>query len=226
VLKINWNYIKSFLLLALVVFLYGFSNQKNKDIKIHEIFIEFEEGNNFFMNYQMVNKLLIQNEQDITNVAKEILDLNELEIALNSNVMIKKAQVYLTVNGEVRADVVQRKPIARVSTNAFYYIDDEGLFITAKLFIDTDSGMKAYNMLKKGVVNGLSIGYKAVKSCRNFARIRYIQAVELFEISLVNFPSNGKSRVMEVKDAEFMYSLASSLDAAIKTLRQSSGKTK
>ena len=43
--------------------------------------------------------------------------------------MVKNAEVYLTVNGEIRANVKQRKPIARVSTNASYYIDDEGSFM-------------------------------------------------------------------------------------------------
>lgn len=37
------------------------------------------------------------------------------------------------MNGEVRADVVQRKPIARVNTNASYYVDDEGLFMPLSL---------------------------------------------------------------------------------------------
>jgi cell division protein FtsQ len=84
---------------------------------------------NLFITEETVNKLLIQNKADHTSVPKEILDLNELELALKSNPMIKTAQVQLTVDGEVRADVVQRRPIARVSTNASYYIDDEGLFM-------------------------------------------------------------------------------------------------
>jgi cell division protein FtsQ len=73
--------------------------------------------------------LLIQNNQNVTNVPKEILDLNGLENALKSNAMIKTAEVYLAVDGKVRADVIQRKPIARVSTNASYYIDDEGRYM-------------------------------------------------------------------------------------------------
>lgn len=91
--------------------------------------INFIGEDNLYITQESVNKLLIQNKQNVTKVAKEILDLNGLETALNSNPMIKTAQVYLTVNGEVRADVVQRKPIARVNTNASYYIDDEGLFM-------------------------------------------------------------------------------------------------
>ena len=91
--------------------------------------VSFIGEDNLFITHETVNKLLIVNIEDLTKVPKEILDLNGLEIVLNSNPMIKTAQVYLTVNGEVRADVEQCKPIARVSTNASYYIDDEGKFM-------------------------------------------------------------------------------------------------
>jgi cell division protein FtsQ len=126
-LRVNWNYIKALILLVLVSFLFAFSTIRNAERNVTKIDVNFIGEDNLFITQEMVNKLLILNEQDVTNVAKDILDLNELETALNSNSMIKKAQVYLTVNGEVRADVIQRKPIARVSTNTFYYIDDEGL---------------------------------------------------------------------------------------------------
>ena len=101
------------------------STQRN----VTDFKVNFIGEDNLYITQESVNKLLIQNKQNVTKVAKEILDLNGLETALNSNPMIKTAQVYLTVNGEVRADVVQRKPIARVNTNASYYIDDEGLFM-------------------------------------------------------------------------------------------------
>ncbi|MBN4057833.1 hypothetical protein JYT34_00150 [Olleya sp. AH-315-K02] len=128
-MRVNWNYIKALILLGLVSFLFAFSTIRNAERNVTKIDVKFIGEDNLFITHEMVNKLLILNEQDVTNMAKDILDLNELETALNSNSMIKTAQVYLTVNGEVRADVIQRKPIARVSTNAFYYIDDEGLFM-------------------------------------------------------------------------------------------------
>jgi cell division protein FtsQ len=62
-------------------------------------------------------------------VPKETLDLNELEKALKSNPMVKTAEVYVAVNGSLSAKIEQKTPIARVSTNASYYIDDEGLFM-------------------------------------------------------------------------------------------------
>lgn len=126
VLRVNWRYIKGFLLLLFVVTLFAFSTERNGNRKITEVKVNFIGNENLYVTEETVNKLLIQNEQVITNVPKEILDLNGLETALNSNPMIKSAEVYLAVNGDVVADIEQRKPIARVVKSTSFYIDDEG----------------------------------------------------------------------------------------------------
>ncbi|MBT8260297.1 MAG: cell division protein FtsQ/DivIB [Bacteroidia bacterium] len=128
-MRVNWNYIKAISLLALVVFLYAFSSQKSMERNLTGLTVNFIGDENLYITRQTVNKLLIQNEEGVTSVPKDILDLNELESTLNSNPMIKSAEVYVTVNGEVKAEVEQRKPIARVSTNASFYIDDEGYYM-------------------------------------------------------------------------------------------------
>jgi len=111
------------------VFLYAFSSQRNNARKLSDLTVKFIGNDNLYITQETVNKLLIQNKESITSVPKEILDLNELESVLNSNSMIKSAEVYVTVNGEVKAEVEQRKPIARVNTNVSYYIDDQGLYM-------------------------------------------------------------------------------------------------
>ena len=127
--RVNWNYIKGILLLVLMCFVFAFSTNRNNQRSVLDVKVNFLGDDNLFITQESVNKLLIVKKEDLTKVPKEILDLNGLETALISNPMIKTAQVYLTVNGEVRADVKQRNPIARVSTNASYYIDDEGKFM-------------------------------------------------------------------------------------------------
>ena len=116
-------------LLGLVVFLFAFSSSRNAVRKVSVPNIHFEGDDNLFITHETVSKLLIQNQQGIKNMPKETLDLNQLESALNSNPMIKSAEVYMNINGALLAEIEQKKPIARVSTNASYYIDDEGSFM-------------------------------------------------------------------------------------------------
>lgn len=128
-LRVNYNYIKVFILLVLVVFLYAFSSVRNSSRKVSALEINFIGDDNLFITHETVSKLLIQNQQSVTNKPKEIIDLNGLEKALTSNPMIKEAQVFIDVDGIITAEVEQKKPIARVSTNASYYIDDMGSYM-------------------------------------------------------------------------------------------------
>ena len=128
-MRINYNYIKFIGLLLLVGGLFAFSNQRNNARKVEKSNIKFLGENKLFITDATVSKLLIQNQRPVTEQPKDIIDLNELEIALNSNPMIKRAEVFMSVNGELSAEIEQKRPIARVNTNASYYIDDEGSFM-------------------------------------------------------------------------------------------------
>lgn len=126
-LKINWIYIKGIVLLGLLVFLYGFSYQKNNVKKVKDILIEFEEGNNMFMSHEIVNKLLIQNNLTVKNQPKSVIDLHQLEANVLSHSMVEDATIFLTVDGLLKAKIKQRTPIARVLSNTkSYYIDKQG----------------------------------------------------------------------------------------------------
>ena len=128
-LRINYNYIKILVLLLIVGGLFAFSNHRNSNRKVVKPSIKFIGEDKLFITEANVSKLLIQNQQPLSEQPKEIIDLNELEIALNSNPMIKEAEVFMSVNGELSAEIEQKRPIARVNTNASYYIDDEGSFM-------------------------------------------------------------------------------------------------
>jgi cell division protein FtsQ len=128
-LRVNYNYIKIIALIAVVVFFYAFTNARNNARKITNLNIKFIGENNLFIAHNNVSKLLIQNNEAVTNIPKEALALNRLESALNLNPMIKQAQVYVDVKGTLTAEVEQKKPIARVHTNASYYIDDVGKYM-------------------------------------------------------------------------------------------------
>jgi cell division protein FtsQ len=129
VLRINYNYIKVIGLVLVVGGLFAFSKQRNDARKVVKSNVKFVGDNKLFITDTTVSKLLIQNQRPLTEQPKEIIDLNKLEFSLNSNLIIKKAEVFMSVNGELSAEVEQKRPIARVNTNASYYIDDEGSFM-------------------------------------------------------------------------------------------------
>ncbi|WP_434037610.1 cell division protein FtsQ/DivIB [Formosa sp. 4Alg 33] len=128
-IKIHWGYVKLGVLTALVMFLFAFASKRNGDRKISEPQIHFLGDNNLYITEENVSNLLIQNEKGLSEMTKETLDLNSLEFALNSNPLIKSAQVYLDVNGLLTADVEQKMPIARVQDQTSYYVDDKGGFM-------------------------------------------------------------------------------------------------
>ena len=128
-MRINWNLIKGVLLLGLVVFLYAFSSHKNNSRLVTNVAVQFTGNENVYITTEMVNKLLIQNQDQLYNLPKDNLDLKEMEFLLESNDMIKSAQVYLTVNGEVRTKIEQKQPIARVRSKTTFYIDEDGMWM-------------------------------------------------------------------------------------------------
>ena len=126
-MRINMNYIKTMALLLVVMALYAFSNHRSQQKIIDGLNIEFVGNQNLYVTQTMVNKLLIQNYGSLTNVSKEKLDLNTIEKVIEANEMVKSAQVYLTVDGKLTSEIVQRRPIGRIEgKNTRFYLDDEG----------------------------------------------------------------------------------------------------
>jgi HK97 family phage prohead protease len=77
----------------------------------------------------------------------------------------------------------------------------EGLVVKGELVLESPVAAKAYALLKRGVLKGLSIGYDSVKS-RMVDNVRRLSELKLFEISLVTFPMNESALVSGVKSEE------------------------
>ncbi|WP_293296441.1 cell division protein FtsQ/DivIB [Allomuricauda sp.] len=125
-MRINWDYIKLTFLSVAVVALYGFAGHRNQQKKVENVTVKFVGESNLYLTEDAVNKLLIQNYGPLKNTPKEQLVLNTIEEILLSNDMVKNAQVYLTVNGELVSKIVQRKPIGRIEGVSKFYLDDQG----------------------------------------------------------------------------------------------------
>jgi uncharacterized protein len=84
--------------------------------------------------------------------------------------------------------------------------DDHGLVVKGRLALKTQAGAEAYELLKMGALDGLSIGFRVNPSevsydKRNNKRI--IKEVDLMEVSLVTFPMNPQATVRSVKGEQY-----------------------
>lgn len=84
--------------------------------------------------------------------------------------------------------------------------DDHGLYVKGKILPKISKGAEVLEMIREKVVDGLSIGFRTVKSLwEEGTDHRQILEVDLWEISVVTFPANARARVDAVKsvrDAE------------------------
>lgn len=77
--------------------------------------------------------------------------------------------------------------------------DARGLQVKGRLLTSVQRGAEAATLLKAGALDGLSIGYRAVKSDRRGPH-RYLTEIDLWEISLVTFPMNANARLQPQSD--------------------------
>lgn len=78
--------------------------------------------------------------------------------------------------------------------------DSIGLFARGQLDMASATGTKAWQQVKAGAVNGLSIGYLIKRSHYDSARrARILDEISLEEISLVTLPANPAARITGMK---------------------------
>lgn len=73
--------------------------------------------------------------------------------------------------------------------------DDRGLFVKGRLLESVARAREAAALTRAGAIDGLSIGYRTVKSHKNERGLRCLSEVELWEVSLVTFPMLPEARL-------------------------------
>ncbi|WP_445216199.1 HK97 family phage prohead protease [Bradyrhizobium sp. Pa8] len=93
--------------------------------------------------------------------------------------------------------------------------DSFGLKVTGQLVLDSTQGRDTYALLKAGALDGLSIGYVSKKdSFDRTKNVRRLEAVDLFEISIVTFPMLPSATVERVKSRTDFTRLVQAINAA------------
>lgn len=111
------------------------------------------------------------------------------------------------------AESLRRRPIERIKM--LYQHDPEkiigrwlearedgnGLHVKGKLFTNMARGREVYELMKEGVLDGLSIGFRTMADAWNSdEKVRELNELDLREISVVTFPMNESASVMLVKE--------------------------
>ena len=119
-----WINVRLMLMFALVIFLFSFTYKRNEKRKLQKTEVVFIGESKLFLEPETVNKLLIENKPSVKTIHKVEVVLNKLEKALNTNQMIEKSDVFVSIDGTLKAIVKQKTPIARVDNgNDSFYID-------------------------------------------------------------------------------------------------------
>jgi HK97 family phage prohead protease len=79
--------------------------------------------------------------------------------------------------------------------------DGVGLRVEGKLALSTVKGRETYDLLKMGAINGMSIGYKAIKTGKEGAA-RLLKELALFEVSITPLPLLDSATVDAVKSVD------------------------
>jgi len=81
--------------------------------------------------------------------------------------------------------------------------DENGLYLKGRLLIDDDPlAKRAHAHMKAGSLSGLSIGYMLDEYDYDNEKNAFIlKEIDLWEVSLVTFPSNDEARISNVKNA-------------------------
>jgi HK97 family phage prohead protease len=80
--------------------------------------------------------------------------------------------------------------------------DAHGLYARGRLIPEVTRGRELLALLRAGTADGLSIGFRTVKGRLDpKTRVRKLDVIDLWEISIVTFPLLPGARVRAVKDA-------------------------
>jgi len=131
-MKININIkreIKVAAAVSVLFFFIGFSERKQTTVAVSDIVIKVENTNeNYLLDESDVQKLMQLNEENLKGASIQKLNLKAIEQKIKSNRIVRDAQLYSDLKGNLIVKATLRRPVARIvrSDAPDRYIAEDG----------------------------------------------------------------------------------------------------
>lgn len=128
-MKSKWHILRILLMLVLAGFLFSFSNKRNKERKLSDVLVLFTNPNQLFIPMETIQDLLTNNSDSLDFIIGDIR-IKDLEEKILAHPMVANAEVYMSVNGVLGAQITQRTPVGRcINKEGIVYIDELSEFM-------------------------------------------------------------------------------------------------
>src|SRR5699024_7848436 len=125
----KWQILRIFLLLILTVVLYSFSNKRNQQRNVKDALVVFTNPEQLYISMGAIYSMLTQDLDTIDFKVQEI-SIKRMEEEILKHPMVADAEVFMTLDGILSAEVTQRTPIGRcVNKDGVQYLDQVGVFM-------------------------------------------------------------------------------------------------
>lgn len=211
----------------------GFVNREQDALLCKSLNVNVDQDDElYFLDNIDIVQLIRDRGDSIIDQPKSTVNITEIEKALNSHADIAKAEVYMSINGDMKVEVKQRKPVLRViNTNGdSYYIDSEGRLMplsekyTAKVLIVNGAIAEPY--IKRHLYSIEDIGKDSLLNATSmldeaFAMANYINADEFWrsQIHQVYINSDKDMEIVPmVGDQKIIFGDTTAMDEKFKKL--------
>lgn len=187
----------------------GFVNKEQEGLLCTGMDVTVDHDDDlYFLDKLDVEKLIRDSGDPIDGQIKQSVDVTKIEKALNSHAAIANAEVTLTINGELKVHVKQRKPVMRLinANGESYYIDNTGRPMplsdkyTARVLIANGNIMEPYSgryMYNMNDISKDSLVKASSMLDELYAMANYINADEFWQAQIQQIYVN-KDKEMEI----------------------------
>jgi cell division protein FtsQ len=192
-----------------LLFTMGFVNREQEASLCKELRVNVDQDSDlYFLDNIEVARLIKDRGDSIAGQPRSTVNVAAIEKALNSHPDIANAEVYLSIDGIMKVDVTQRRPVVRIinADGDSYYIDSNGKLMplsdkySAKVLVVNGAIAEPYSKRYKYSI--ADIGRDSVLNASSildevFAMANYIKADEFWRAQIQQIYVNS-DRDMEI----------------------------